>query len=202
MVQTTRYAYFTFILNHQSLYEHSNSVRRFVNYKNRMSTMTWTTLSTSADMMDSTPKEQQPPVRFANNDSPHTMNGEIAISKMTDDFIPANVSNSSSTPKTTFYRRSLPDTCIAFSSKQGRKFFESAMKNHGLKSYFHLMEQYTTQSEPAFCGISTLVIALNALAVDPRQIWKGSWRWYEESMLNCCIDLEQAKDTGITMSVS
>ena len=104
-------------------------------------------------------------------------------------------------PKNTFYRRSLPDTCVAFSSKLGREYFESAMRHRGLKSYFHLMEQYTTQSEPAFCGISTLVIALNALAVDPRQIWKGSWRWYEESMLNCCIDLEQAKETGITMAV-
>jgi hypothetical protein len=107
-----------------------------------------------------------------------------------------------SVPKSTFYRRSLPDTCVAFSSKLGRKYFESAMRHGGLKSYFHLMEQYTTQSEPAFCGISTLVIALNALAVDPRQIWKGSWRWYEESMLNCCIDFEQAKETGITMPVS
>ena len=126
--------------------------------------------------------------------------------------LPANVSTSTATtipidamtrniPKNTFYRRSLPDTCVAFSSKLGRKYFESAMRHRGLKSYFHLMEQYTTQSEPAFCGISTLVIALNALAVDPRQIWKGSWRWYEESMLNCCIDLEQAKETGITMPV-
>ena len=104
-------------------------------------------------------------------------------------------------PRTTFYRRSLPDTCVAFSSAPGRRYFGSAMETRGLKSYFHLMEQYTTQSEPAFCGISTLVISLNALAVDPRQIWKGSWRWYEESMLNCCIDLEQAKETGITMTV-
>jgi Phytochelatin synthase len=113
----------------------------------------------------------------------------------------ADPSTAATVPAKTFYRRSLPDTCIAFSSKLGRKYFESAMRHRGLKSYFHLMEQYTTQSEPAYCGISTLVIALNALAVDPRQIWKGSWRWYEESMLNCCIDLEQAKQTGITMSV-
>jgi hypothetical protein len=113
----------------------------------------------------------------------------------------SSITATSNVPKNTFYRRSLPDTCVAFSSQMGRKYFESAMRNRGLKSYFHLMEQYTTQSEPAFCGISTLVIALNALAVDPRQIWKGSWRWYEESMLNCCIDLEQAKETGITMPV-
>jgi Phytochelatin synthase len=114
---------------------------------------------------------------------------------------PITTTVDTSVPKKTFYRRSLPDTCVAFSSKLGRNYFESAMRHRGLKSYFHLMEQYTTQSEPAFCGISTLVIALNALAVDPRRIWKGSWRWYEESMLNCCIDLEQAKETGITMPV-
>ena len=113
----------------------------------------------------------------------------------------ASATSTTTVPKNTFYRRSLPDTCVAFSSPQGRTYFGSAMRHGGLKSYFHLIEQYTTQSEPAFCGISTLVIALNALAVDPRQIWKGSWRWYEESMLNCCIDLEQAKETGITMPV-
>lgn len=43
-----------------------------------------------------------------------------------------------------------------------------------------------------------MVIVLNALAVDPRRSWKGPWRWYEESMLNCCVDLEEVKRTGIT----
>ena len=57
----------------------------------------------------------------------------------------------------------------------------------------------TTQSEPAYCGISTLVLVLNAFAVDPQRTWKGPWRWYEERMLNCCIDLEDIKTTGITM---
>jgi glutathione gamma-glutamylcysteinyltransferase len=108
---------------------------------------------------------------------------------------------SSSKVLTTFYRRSLPETCIAFSSRAGRKCFESAMRYGGLKSFFNLMEQHSTQSEPAYCGISTLVIALNALAVDPRQTWKGPWRWYEESMLNCCVDLNEAKNTGITLPI-
>ncbi len=40
---------------------------------------------------------------------------------------------------------------------------------------------------------------LNALAVDPQQNWKGPWRWYEEQMLNCCLDLEDVKATGITL---
>jgi len=68
-----------------------------------------------------------------------------------------------------------------------------------LKSFFPLIEQFTTQSEPAYCGLSTLVLVLNALSVDPGQNWKGPWRWYEESMLNCCIDLEEVKETGITL---
>jgi len=75
------------------------------------------------------------------------------------------------------------------------------MKHGGLKSFFPLMEQHTTQAEPAFCGISTLVVVLNAFAVDPRRTWKGPWRWYDESMLNCCVDLEQIKKSGITLSV-
>jgi hypothetical protein len=43
------------------------------------------------------------------------------------------------------------------------------------------------------------VLVLNALSVDPGITWKGPWRWYEESMLNCCLDLEEVKQTGITL---
>jgi len=98
-----------------------------------------------------------------------------------------------------FYKRPLPETCTAFTSPAGRSIFASALQTNGLKSYFPLMEQFTTQSEPAFCGISTLVVVLNALAVDPRQTWKGPWRWYHEGMLNCCLDLEDVAKTGITL---
>jgi glutathione gamma-glutamylcysteinyltransferase len=66
--------------------------------------------------------------------------------------------------------------------------------------FFPLCEQHSTQSEPAYCGISSLVISLNALAIDPKRSWRGSlWRWYDESMLNCCVDLNQVKTTGITL---
>ena len=74
------------------------------------------------------------------------------------------------------------------------------MATQGTKSFFPLIEQFTTQSEPAFCGISTLVIVLNTLAIDPRRAWKGPWRWYEESMLNCCLDPETIKEAGITIN--
>ena len=98
-----------------------------------------------------------------------------------------------------FYRRQLPSTCISLSSEKGQSLFRSAMESGGTKCFFPLTEHFLTQSEPSYCGISTLVMTLNALSVDPRITWKGSWRWYEEKMLNCCIDLEQAKETGITI---
>ena len=99
----------------------------------------------------------------------------------------------------TFFRRELPDTCIAFSSPKGRSLFASALAKGGLRSFFSLMEQHTTQPEPAYCGMSTLVVALNAFAVDPKQTFKGPWRWYTEEMLNCCLDLQQVQQTGITL---
>lgn len=47
-----------------------------------------------------------------------------------------------------------------------------------MEAYFHLAEQYSTQGHPAFCGIGSLTVALNALLVDPLRVWKGVWRWY------------------------
>ena len=41
-------------------------------------------------------------------------------------------------------------------------------------------------------------MALNALEIDPGTLWKGSWRWYDESMLGCCVELEEVKANGIT----
>ena len=112
---------------------------------------------------------------------------------------PPVASTKTSKPKRTFYRRPIPDTCVALSSPEGRKIFTSAHNSGGLKSFFPLMEQFSTQTEPAYCGPTTLVVILNALAVDPRRTWKGPWRWYEESFLNCCVDLETVKKTGITL---
>merc|ERR1740121_358809 len=65
-------------------------------------------------------------------------------------------------------------------------------------SFFRLVEQFRTQDEPAFCGLSTLTMALNALNVDPGQTWKGPWRWFHESMLDCCEPLEVVKEKGIS----
>jgi len=57
-----------------------------------------------------------------------------------------------------------------------------------------------TQGHPAFCGIGSLTMALNSLLLDPGRIWQGSWRWFDESMLDCCEPLDIVKLKGITLS--
>jgi hypothetical protein len=44
-------------------------------------------------------------------------------------------------PMPSFYQRKLPDTCVAFSSKVGKKIFASALAHNGLKSFFPLIQQ-------------------------------------------------------------
>ena len=73
--------------------------------------------------------------------------------------------NSVKGPKREFYRRILPDTCTAFSSEDGKRLFKESLLSGYANIYFPLAEQFCTQSEPAYCGLSTLVMVLNALSV-------------------------------------
>jgi hypothetical protein len=98
-----------------------------------------------------------------------------------------------------FYKRDLPEQCVAFASQQGRAFFESALKSGGLEGFFDLIAQFHTQNEPAYCGLATLTMALNSLKVDPGRPWKGVWRWYDESLLDCCKDLREVQLDGISL---
>jgi glutathione gamma-glutamylcysteinyltransferase len=115
---------------------------------------------------------------------------------------PSSATKTSKRSLPSFYQRPLPDTCVAFSSPRGKDIFRSALDGGGLKSFFVLIDQHTTQTEPAYCGLATLVVALNAMAVDPRQNWKAPWRWYQEELLQCCcdFDLEEVKKRGITLA--
>lgn len=75
--------------------------------------------------------------------------------------------------------------------------FQEALAQGGLESYFPLSEQFKTQDDPAFCGLGALTMVLNALAIDPGRTWKGPWRWFDESMLECCEPLEVVRERGI-----
>jgi glutathione gamma-glutamylcysteinyltransferase len=97
----------------------------------------------------------------------------------------------------TLYRRPLPPDAIAFSSREGRTLFAEALADGGLDGYFRLAEQFHTQSEPAFCGLGSLVVALNALEIDPGRLWKGPWRWFSEDLLDCCVPLAEVRERGL-----
>jgi len=99
----------------------------------------------------------------------------------------------------TLYRRPLPGDAIAFASPDGQRMFGEALAAGGLGGYFALAEQYQTQSDPAFCGLGSLVVALNALAIDPGRLWKGPWRWFSEELLDCCVSLEQVRAQGVDL---
>ncbi|MDC0720508.1 phytochelatin synthase family protein [Nannocystis bainbridge] len=97
------------------------------------------------------------------------------------------------------YRRPLPRELVAFASPAGRALFDAARAAGGLESFFPLIEQFHTQADPAFCGLGTLVVALNALGVDPGRLWRGPWRWFSEELLDCCSPLERVRAVGITL---
>ena len=99
----------------------------------------------------------------------------------------------------TLYRRPLPSDATAFSSPAGRQLFAEALASGGLDGYFRLAEQFHTQAEPAFCGLGSLVVALNALGIDPGRLWKGPWRWFSEELLDCCVSLDQVRLRGLDL---
>jgi glutathione gamma-glutamylcysteinyltransferase len=99
----------------------------------------------------------------------------------------------------TLYRRPLPDDLVAFSSAAGQALFGEALARGGLQGYFALAEQFHTQADPAFCGLGSLVVALNALGIDPGRLWKGPWRWYSEELLDCCVAHDTVRARGITL---
>jgi glutathione gamma-glutamylcysteinyltransferase len=99
----------------------------------------------------------------------------------------------------TFHRRALPSHLIALASPEGRALFAEALTAGGLEAYFPLAEQFQTQPEPAYCGLTSLTVALNSLGIDPGRAWKGPWRWFSEEMLDCCVGLDEVRSRGITI---
>jgi len=99
----------------------------------------------------------------------------------------------------TVYRRPLPPALIPFSSEVGRALFREALDAGQLEAFFPLIEQFHTQSDPAFCGLGSLVMVLNALGVDPGRVWRGPWRWFSEELLDCCTPLAKVQAQGLTI---
>lgn len=57
--------------------------------------------------------------------------------------------------KNTFYQRELPSSLVRFASPEGKKLFREAMDDGHAEGFFPLTGNFTTQSEPAYCGPSS-----------------------------------------------
>lgn len=47
----------------------------------------------------------------------------------------------------------------------GKQIFAFALANGTAASFFNLIEVFSTQDEPAFCGLASLAMVLNSLAI-------------------------------------
>jgi glutathione gamma-glutamylcysteinyltransferase len=43
-------------------------------------------------------------------------------------------------------------------------------------------------------------MVLNALSIDPKRPWKGSWRWFHEQLLDCCLPLKTVAKDGVVLT--
>ncbi|KAL6079352.1 glutathione gamma-glutamylcysteinyltransferase [Balamuthia mandrillaris] len=98
-----------------------------------------------------------------------------------------------------FYRRALPAVCVDFASAEGKALFKEALSSGQMEGFFGLAAQFHTQNEPAYCGLATLAMILNALEIDPQRVWKAPWRWFSEELLDCCKPLHIVQKEGITI---
>eukprot|EP00536_Pseudo-nitzschia_multiseries_P002751 jgi/Psemu1/251948/estExt_Genewise1Plus.C_380029 len=105
-------------------------------------------------------------------------------------------------PKYSVHKRVLPAQLTAFSSQQGKRYLMEAFASGTAESYWKLTEHFVNQSDPAFCGVTTLLMCLNAMCIDPNIRWRGGWRYYgnEDVLLNrCCFSAERIRRQGIVM---
>ncbi|KAF0492491.1 Phytochelatin-domain-containing protein [Gigaspora margarita] len=108
--------------------------------------------------------------------------------------------NKEAAPQIYFEGRPLPDNLINFSSPTGKELFKQALNEGYAEGYFNLSSCFSHQMDPAFCGLSSLSIVLNALQVKGAPVWKGPWRWWFDELLNCCTPIEEVKKKGITFA--
>lgn len=95
-----------------------------------------------------------------------------------------------------YYRRELPSHLVDLSSIEGRNLFKESIQSGDAETFYNLVGNFTTQTNPSYCGLGTLAMVLNALEVDPKQTWKGIWRWYSDEMLDCA-PIQQIQKQGL-----
>jgi len=75
-----------------------------------------------------------------------------------------------------FHGRDFPSGLVDYRSTEGRTRLTRSLAGGFAEQFLNLTAAYQHQSEVAYCGLTTLTVALNALDVDPFKVWKGGWR--------------------------
>ena len=95
-----------------------------------------------------------------------------------------------------------PDYTVTLNTDFGRQLLTSTLHNGPYGNmYFTLSQHFLTQYDSLLCGPSSLVMALNALGMDPKREWKYPWRWYDAEMLNKCAPNEHTMANGCSLDL-
>lgn len=54
-----------------------------------------------------------------------------------------------------------------YDDNAGREMFKEALAEGTMEGFFQLIEQFSTQEEPAYCGLASVAMTLNTLKIDP-----------------------------------
>lgn len=87
---------------------------------------------------------------------------------------------------------------ITFGTKESSELVSSSINDKTDLSFYNIIDNNLTQSDPTYCGVTNLVILLNTLNIDPKSRWKGIWRWFSEENLHC-LNLDLVKRNGINL---
>ena len=98
----------------------------------------------------------------------------------------------------TVYKRTTPKVGIPFDSEKSNKLVLQCLKSKYYSSFYTLLSHFTTQSHPTYCGISSMVMILNALLIDPNRRWNGIWRWFSEDIV-WCTDIKTIEKFGMNL---
>lgn len=75
-------------------------------------------------------------------------------------------------PTYSVHKRVLPSSLTALSSPEGRKYLLETFIENTAESYWALTEQFVNQSDPAFCGITTLLMVRRTNVMCHIRLWK------------------------------
>ena len=75
--------------------------------------------------------------------------------------------------KISVYKRISKNLGIPFQCTKSQNMLKESIEEGNSTAFFDLMDQFQTQSDPTYCGPTTLIVVLNSLGIDPNKKWKG-----------------------------